>query len=66
MGNASTTTDKNDFVNIRLVSLGISKDFFDGFKCAPEEVMAKFLELGASKIGVEINTLIQRINFDQS
>jgi hypothetical protein len=31
-GNASRTTDKNNFVDTRLVDVGIPDDYFDGFE----------------------------------
>jgi hypothetical protein len=47
-----------------LGDFGITEDLLDGLKGAAEEVLAEFLEASTSNGGKEVNTLIQRVNFD--
>ena len=56
-GDTGGTADQNDFVDVRLVDLGIAKDLLDRVKSPTEEILAKLLEAGTSEGGIEINTL---------
>ena len=42
-----------------------TEDLLDRFKSTTEEILAKFLETGASKRGIEVNTLEKRVDFNR-
>lgn len=63
-GDTSRTTDKYNLVDIGFIDFRITENLLNGFKRATEEILAEFLETSTSKGGVEINTLIERVNFD--
>ena len=41
------------------------EDLLDRFKSTTEEILAKFLETGTSKRGIEVNTLEKRVDFNR-
>ena len=57
MGNTSGTTDQDDFMDVRLVDLGVAEDFLNRFKSTTEEILAELFETGTSEGGVEVDTL---------
>ena len=63
-GDTSGATDKDNFVDIRLVDLGVTEDTLDGLEGAAEEVLAELFETGTSERSVEIDTLEQRVDFN--
>lgn len=65
-GNTGRATNEHDFVDIGLVNLGVAEDLLDGFQSAAEEVSAKLLETRTGDRGVEIDTLVKRVDFDRS
>jgi len=65
-GNASRAADKDDLMHLTLVNLGVVKDLFNWFESTTEEVLAELLETGTSERGIEINTLIERVNLNGS
>ncbi|KXN85447.1 NAD-specific glutamate dehydrogenase [Leucoagaricus sp. SymC.cos] len=65
-GDTSGTTNKDDLVNVGFVNLGVTKDLLDGLKSATKEILAKLLETSTSEGSVEIDTLVERVNFDGS
>jgi NAD-specific glutamate dehydrogenase len=44
----SGTTDQHDFVDARLVDLGVTEDLLDRFKSTTEEILAQLFEMGTS------------------
>ena len=63
--NTSGTTDQDDFMDVRLIDLGVSKNLLNRFKSATEEILAELFETGTSEGSIEIDTLIERVNFDR-
>jgi len=63
-GNTSRATNKNNLMHLTLVDLGVMEDLLDGFESTTEEILAELLETSTSERGVEINTLIERINLN--
>ena len=51
-------------MHVDFIDLAIPEDLLDGFEGASEEVLAELLEAGTGERGVEIDPLIQGINFD--
>jgi hypothetical protein len=47
-----------------LVNLGIAEDTLDGLNGGAEEVLAQLLESRTGNGGVEVDTLIQRVDLD--
>jgi len=64
LGNTGGTSDKDDLVNRRLIDLGVAENTLDRVHGGTEEVLAKLLETGTGDGGVEINTLVQRVNLN--
>ena len=56
-GDTGRTTDQDDFMNVRLVNLGVTENPLNGVKSTTEEILAKFLETGTSDRGIEVDTL---------
>ena len=52
-------------MDIRLVDLGVAEDLLNRFKSTTEKILAELFETGTSEGSVEINTLIERVNFDR-
>jgi hypothetical protein len=44
----SETTDQDDFMDVRLVDLGVAKDLLSRFKGTAEEILAELFETGTS------------------
>jgi len=65
-GNASRAANKDNLMHLTLVDLGVMKDLFNWFESTTEEVLAKLLETGTSERGIEINTLIERVDLNRS
>ena len=63
-GNTSGTTDQDDFMNVRLVDLGVAKDLLNRVKNGTEEILADLFKTGTSEGSVEVNTLEERVDFD--
>jgi hypothetical protein len=51
-------------VDVGLVDLGVAEDLLDGLEGGAEEILAKFLETGTGERGVEVDTLVERVDFD--
>jgi len=64
-GDTSGTTDQDDFMDVRFVDLGVTKDFLNRIKGTTEEILAKFLETGTSERGVEVDTLEERVDLNR-
>ena len=62
--NTRGTTDQDDFMDIRLVDLGIAEDLLDRFKSITEEILAELFKTGTSEGSVEVDTLEERVDFD--
>jgi len=60
------TTDKDDFMDVGLVDLGVPEDLLDGLKGATDPVLVRLLETGTSERGVEVDTLDKRANLNRS
>ena len=61
----SGTTDQDDLMDIQLINLGALKDLLNRFKSIMEEILAELFKTGTSEGSVEINTLIEQVNFDR-
>ncbi len=57
LGDTSGTSHKNNFINLGLIQLGVSKSFLHRFQGSPEEVTAELGETSTGDVGVEINAL---------
>jgi hypothetical protein len=64
-GDTSGTTDENDLVDGGLVDLGVTESALDGLHGATEQVLAQLLESGASERGVEVDTLVERVDLER-
>ena len=64
--NTGGTTDQDDLVDGRLVSLSVAEDTLDGVHGGAEEILAQLLEAGTGDRGVEVDTLEQRVDLDRS
>jgi hypothetical protein len=64
LGNTGGTTDKDNFVDILLIDLGILEDTSNGIDGAIEVSRVDLFELGTGDVGLEVNTLEERVNFD--
>ncbi|KAL0911704.1 hypothetical protein M5K25_019863 [Dendrobium thyrsiflorum] len=62
--NPSGPSNQNNIMNSALVHLCIPQALLHRFHTLPEEIHVKFLKPGTSDCGVEINALIERINFN--
>lgn len=62
--NTSGTTDEDDFVDVRLVDLGIPENLLDGLESATEKVLAEFLESSTGEGSVEVDTLEEGVDLD--
>ena len=56
MGNTSRSTDEDDFMDIRLVDLGVTEHPLSRFKSKSEEILAEPFEMGMSEGSVELTT----------
>lgn len=63
-GNTGGATDKDDLVDLGLVDLGIGKDAVDGLEGRAEKILAQLLEAGTGDGGVEIDTLVERVDLN--
>ena len=63
-GNTSGPTNQDDFMNVRLVDLGVAKDLLNRYKGAIEEILAQLFETGTSERSVEVDTFEERVDFD--
>jgi hypothetical protein len=61
----SGTTDQDDFMNVRLVDLGVAEDLLNRFKSTTEEILAELFETGTSERSVEVDTLEERVDFNR-
>jgi hypothetical protein len=52
-------------VNLGLVDLGIGQDAVDGLEGRAEEILAELLETGTGDRGVEVDTLVQRVDLNR-
>ena len=57
-------TNKNDFMDFGLVNLGICQNAVNGGGSRSEEILAKFLEPSTGDGGIEIDTLVERVDFN--
>ena len=55
--NTSRATDQDDFMDIRLVDLGIAEDLLNRIKSTTEEILAELFKTGTSEGSVEVDTL---------
>jgi len=51
---------------LTLIDLGVVKDLLNWFESTTEKVLAELLETGTSERGIEINTLIERVDLNGS
>ena len=58
----SRTTDQDDFVDVGLVDLGVTKDLLDRLERAAEQVLEELLETNTSEGGVKIGTLEEGVD----
>jgi hypothetical protein len=63
-GDTSGTSDEDDLVNLGFVDLGVSKDSVDGLEGGSEEVLAELLESSTGDGGVEVDTLVERVDLN--
>jgi hypothetical protein len=47
-GDTSGTTDQDDFMDVRLVDLGVAEDLLNRVKSTTEEILAELFETGTS------------------
>ena len=66
LGNTGGTTDEDDLVDLGLGELGVTKDLLDGTHGLTEVVHVELLETGTSDLGVEVDTLEERIDLNVS
>jgi hypothetical protein len=66
LGDTGRSTDQDDLVDGRLVNLGVAEDTLDGLHGGAEEVLAQLLEAGTGDRGVEVDTLVERVDLDRS
>lgn len=64
LGDTGRTTDEDDLVDGRLVNLGVAESALDRLHGGTEEILAELLETGTSDGGVEVDTLVERVDFD--
>ncbi len=64
LGDTGGTTDQDDLVDGGLVNLSIAEDALDGFHGGTEEILAQLLETSTSDGSVEVDALIQGVDFD--
>jgi hypothetical protein len=62
--NTSGTTNKDDFVDIGLVDLGVPKDFLNRLHGLPEEILAELFETGTCEGSVEVDTFEERVDLN--
>lgn len=60
----SGTTDKNDFVDILLLDVGILENLLDWLHGLPEEVHVELFELGPGEGLREVVSILEGLNFD--
>ncbi|GMR52836.1 hypothetical protein PMAYCL1PPCAC_23031, partial [Pristionchus mayeri] len=65
LGDTGGSSDKDDVVDGRLVHLGVSERLLDGVHRGTEEVSAKLLEASTSNVGVEVDSLEERVDLDR-
>ena len=63
-GDTGGTTDQDDFVDVRLVDLGVAENLLDRVKSATEKILAKLFKASTSKGSIEVDTLEERIDFN--
>ena len=66
LGNTGGTTDEDDLVDLGLGELGVTEDLLDGTHGLTEVVHVELLETGTSDLGVEVDTLEERIDLNVS
>jgi hypothetical protein len=66
LGDTGGSTDQHDLVDLALAQLGIAQHLLHGLQASAEEVNAEFLEPSSGDVGVEVNTLVERIDFNGS
>lgn len=66
LGDTSGTTDKNNVVNVSLLSLGILENLLNRLESLLEKVVVEFLKLGTGQSLGEILALVERLDFDAS
>ena len=54
--NTSRTTNQDNFMDVRLINLGVLKDLLNRFKSTMEEILAELFKTGTSEGSVEIDT----------
>ena len=64
-GDTGRATDQDDLVDLGLVDLGVGQDAVDGLDGGAEEVLAELLEAGTGDRGVEVDTLVQRVDLNR-
>lgn len=58
------TTNKDDFVDVRLVDLRVTKDLLNRLERGAEEILAKLFETRTGEGSVEVDTLEERVDLD--
>ena len=51
-------------MDVALVALRVMEYLLNGLECAAEEILAGLLEACTGNRGVEVNTLVDRVDFD--
>ena len=67
MGNSkhiSLFVPRKNISNFAFVQLGIDKRFFNGHQRGFEKVVAQLFEAGSRDAGVEVSSVVQRIDFN--
>lgn len=66
LGNAGGAPHQHNVVDLGLVQLGIPQSLLHGLQGAPEEVSIQLLKASPGDGGVEVNALIEGVNFNGS
>ena len=64
LGDTGGTTDKDDVVNLLGGDLGVLEDLGDGVKGTLEGSRVDLLETGTGDVGLEVNTVKERVNLN--
>lgn len=64
LGDTSGATDQHDVVNLPFIHLGITERLLHGVQSATEEVGVELLKASPGDGSVEVNSLVQRVDFD--
>jgi len=61
---AGTTNELNELVDVQHVDFELVEDLLNRLKGTVEEVMAELLETRMGEVGIEVDTLEDRVGFD--